>query len=79
MTWKPLKTVTFGADFFTTQQAPSVQALLAPIVETPGVQMFDFVEDEKVQDSTGATPTGFEHGYVDPLGRLVTLSVRKAF
>ena len=32
MTWKPLKTVTFGADFFATQQAPSVQALLAPIV-----------------------------------------------
>jgi hypothetical protein len=48
MTWKPVKTVTFGADFFTTQQAPSVQALLAPIVETPGVQMFDFVEDETV-------------------------------
>ena len=48
MTWKPLKNVTFGADFVTFQQAPSVQALLAPIVETPGVQMFDFVEDETV-------------------------------
>jgi hypothetical protein len=48
MTWKPVKNVTFGADFVTFQQAPSVQALLAPIVETPGVQMFDFVEDETV-------------------------------
>jgi iron complex outermembrane recepter protein len=48
MTWKPIKNVTFGADFVTFQQAPSVQALLAPIVETPGVQMFDFVEDETV-------------------------------
>ena len=48
MVWKPVKNVTFGADFFTTQQAPSVQALLAPIVETPGVQMFDFVQDETV-------------------------------
>jgi hypothetical protein len=48
MTWKPVKSVTFGADFFTAQQAPSVEALLAPIVQTPGVQMFDFVEDETV-------------------------------
>ena len=48
MTWKPVKNVTFGADFVSTQQAPTVQALLAPIVETPGVQMFDFVEDETV-------------------------------
>lgn len=48
MTWKPVKNVTFGADFITTQQAPSVQALLAPTVETPGVQLFDFVQDKTV-------------------------------
>lgn len=48
LTWKPVSTVTFNADFTTTQQAPSVQALLAPDVVTPGVQMFDFVEDETV-------------------------------
>jgi hypothetical protein len=32
-----------------------------------------------VRDATGATPVGFEPGYVDPLGRVVSLSVRKAF
>jgi hypothetical protein len=34
---------------------------------------------QKVRDTTGATPVGFEPGYVDPLGRVVSLSVRKAF
>jgi outer membrane receptor protein involved in Fe transport len=34
---------------------------------------------QKVRDSTGVTPTGFEPGYVDPLGRVLTLSVRKTF
>ena len=38
-----------------------------------------FDTHQKVQDSTGATPTGFEPGYVDPLGRVMTLSVRKTF
>jgi hypothetical protein len=38
-----------------------------------------FDTHQKVQDSTGATPTGFEPGYVDPLGRVVTLNLRKAF
>ncbi len=48
LTWKPVKTVTVGADFFVIQQAPGMTALLAPLVETPGVQMFDFVKDETV-------------------------------
>ena len=48
MVWKPVKNVTFGADFVTTQQAPTVHAVLAPIVQTPGVQMFDFVQDQTV-------------------------------
>lgn len=34
---------------------------------------------QEVRDATGATPVGFEPGYVDPLGRVVTLSVRKVF
>jgi hypothetical protein len=34
---------------------------------------------QEVRDATGATPVGFEPGYVDPLGRVVSLSVRKVF
>jgi hypothetical protein len=34
---------------------------------------------QKVRDATGATPVGFEAGYVDPLGRVVSLGVRKVF
>jgi hypothetical protein len=34
---------------------------------------------QKVQDATGATPVGFEPGYIDPLGRVVMLAIRKAF
>jgi iron complex outermembrane recepter protein len=38
-----------------------------------------FDTHQTVRDATGATPVGFEPGYVDPLGRVVSLSVRKAF
>jgi hypothetical protein len=34
---------------------------------------------QSVHDSTGATPVGFQPGYLDPLGRVVTLSLRKVF
>ncbi len=34
---------------------------------------------QKVRDATGATPVGFEPGYIDPLGRVVSLGVRKVF
>jgi iron complex outermembrane recepter protein len=34
---------------------------------------------ERVVDATGATPVGFQPGYLDPLGRTVTLGVRKVF
>jgi hypothetical protein len=34
---------------------------------------------ERVADATGATPVGFQPGYLDPLGRMVTVSVRKVF
>jgi hypothetical protein len=34
---------------------------------------------QKVQDAAGATPVGFEPGYIDPLGRVVTLAIRKVF
>jgi len=34
---------------------------------------------ERVVDSTGLTPAGFQPGYLDPLGRMVTLSLRKVF
>src|SRR5262249_22463413 len=37
-----------------------------------------FDTHQRVRDATGATPVGFEPGYVDPLGRVVSLSVRKA-
>ena len=36
-------------------------------------------EHQKVRNAAGATPLGFESGYVDPLGRVVSLSVRKLF
>jgi hypothetical protein len=48
MTWRPLKRVSFSADFTAARTAPSLQALLAPAVVSPGVQMFDFVQDETV-------------------------------
>jgi hypothetical protein len=34
---------------------------------------------QRVIDASGLTPVGFEPGYLDPLGRAVTVSVRKAF
>jgi hypothetical protein len=33
----------------------------------------------QVRDSTGATPLGYQPGYLDPLGRSVRLSIRKLF
>jgi hypothetical protein len=34
---------------------------------------------QRVVDASGATPVGFAPGYLDPLGRAATVSVRKAF
>jgi hypothetical protein len=34
---------------------------------------------QRVRDAAGATPLGFEKGYVDPFGRVISLSVRKVF
>lgn len=34
---------------------------------------------QRVRDATGATPVGFDPGYLDPLGRVVTLTLRKVF
>jgi hypothetical protein len=39
--------------------------------------MFD--RRQTVRDSDGATPIAFEPGYLDPLGRVVGLIVRKVF
>src|SRR5581483_8096585 len=38
-----------------------------------------FNSHQRVRNAAGATPLSFEPGYVDPLGRVVTLSVRKVF
>ncbi len=38
-----------------------------------------FDSRQTVHDTTGATPAAFQAGYVDPLGRVVTLSIRKTF
>jgi hypothetical protein len=38
-----------------------------------------FDRRQSVQDSTGATPLAFAPGYLDPVGRTVWLTVRKAF
>jgi outer membrane receptor protein involved in Fe transport len=38
-----------------------------------------FDRRQAVIDATGATPAGFQPGYVDPLGRVLTLSVRKVW
>jgi hypothetical protein len=34
---------------------------------------------QRVVDSSGATPVGFEPSYIDPIGRALTLSLRKVF
>ncbi len=34
---------------------------------------------ERVRDATGATPLAFQPGYLDPVGRAVTISFRKLF
>ncbi|MEG3163214.1 TonB-dependent receptor [Sphingomonas sp. PB2P19] len=38
-----------------------------------------FNSRQRVTDSTGATPIGFQPDYLDPLGRTVRLSIRKLF
>jgi iron complex outermembrane receptor protein len=38
-----------------------------------------FDRRQSVQDSAGLTPLAFAPGYLDPVGRTVTLNVRKAF
>ena len=38
-----------------------------------------FDRRQSVQDSEGATPIAFAPGYLDPVGRTVWLTVRKAF
>jgi outer membrane receptor protein involved in Fe transport len=34
---------------------------------------------QSVHDATGMTPTAFEPGYLDPPGRLVSITLRKVF
>lgn len=38
-----------------------------------------FNQRQRVTDQTGAVPIGFQPGYLDPLGRVVRVSVRKLF
>lgn len=38
-----------------------------------------FVCRQSVQDSAGLTPIAFGPGYLDPVGRTVSFTVRKAF
>jgi hypothetical protein len=38
-----------------------------------------FDRRQTVHDAAGATPTAFEPGFLDPLGRVVALTIRKAF
>jgi hypothetical protein len=38
-----------------------------------------FDRRQTVHDAAGATPTAFEPGYLDPLGRVLTLTLRKVF
>jgi outer membrane receptor protein involved in Fe transport len=39
--------------------------------------VFDTIQ--KVTDSTGATPLRYQPGYIDPVGRLIKLELRKQF
>jgi iron complex outermembrane recepter protein len=38
-----------------------------------------FDRRQTVHDAAGATPTAFEPGFLDPLGRVLALTVRKVF
>lgn len=38
-----------------------------------------FDSRQTVQDGSGVTPVGFQPGYVDPLGRVITVGVRKVW
>jgi outer membrane receptor protein involved in Fe transport len=38
-----------------------------------------FDGQQKVTDSTGATPLRYQPGYLDPVGRLIKLELRKQF
>ena len=56
-----------------------------------GVSIEDLAEDifrrgliqglsaRPVHDADGATPTAFEPGFLDPLGRVLALTIRKVF
>jgi outer membrane receptor protein involved in Fe transport len=38
-----------------------------------------FDRRQSVHDANGATPTAFEPGFLDPLGRVLALTLRKVF
>jgi outer membrane receptor protein involved in Fe transport len=38
-----------------------------------------FDRRQTVHDAFGATPTAFEPGFLDPLGRVLALTIRKVF
>jgi outer membrane receptor protein involved in Fe transport len=38
-----------------------------------------FDRRQTVHDADGATPTAFEPGFLDPLGRVLALTIRKVF
>jgi hypothetical protein len=61
-------------DFPLTKQHPWAKGLRVDLLATNILNAH-----QKVQDATGATPVGFEPGYIDPLGRVVMLAIRKAF
>ncbi len=51
--------------------------LFANLEEAPLTMQHSWAKGLRVY--LGATPVGFEPGYIDPLGRVVTVSVRKVF
>ncbi len=74
LTTTNLRLFTFLSDLPLTTQHPWAKGLRIDLGVTNVLNAH-----QKVHDATGATPVGFEPGYVDPLGRVVTLSVRKVF
>jgi hypothetical protein len=61
-------------DFPLTKQHPWAKGLRVDLLTTNILNAH-----QKVQDAAGATPVGFDPGYIDPLGRVVTLAIRKVF
>jgi hypothetical protein len=57
-----------------TRGAPWLQGARASVAVT---NLFD--RRQTVHDADGATPTAFEPGFLDPLGRVLALTVRKVF